>query len=1177
MAYINRTKVRQLSQLNDDTRLPERELALYGEVLYVGQGNSKPPVPVTCGGNKSTSHYYNTVEDLVNAKVLKSSVVETLGYYELGDKGGARYLIEEEGLYPWSIKLKNGLYANIHEPEKVNYKQFGAKLNGVDDDYPYMLLCHKYADSFRIYDKDSCSVSYTCRVENHEGIIYKKGTTPITCASDVDLSGSTLLVNDSNATWFGIFMWGDAHSLYWDYEVQDDMKSTFTADNYVISLPSNDELPSNAILKISETPYSVRDDDGYLYSVGRSELVVHDINGICSSPFGDDWTHAGGEEMNCVITDLENDVVKTEKVFSVLSASYTYMSPKVGSFIGCEVVLDMSVDNYCSVLTAKRHNAIIKDFYFKPNPTKLHNRKYKNSMIYIRDSHHVIVSNIIGFNASGMKNGDTKATSGYMLRMSNCSDVTVMDCRMNGYWGANAMDSVKNIHFERCHMNRLDVHDYFYNVTARACTFYHHAVQIGYGRGLAVFSQCNFYYSHVPDDSYPEAYGITLNLTYGRVFEGTLIVEDCNIYVKDAPDNTYNLIQMHFRPEATAITKHFKFPEIRCKNLHITSPNEDLDFAYVSIGGTRRARTSTEMPTHVYGETMDNDVKWVFKNRAFDWGENKGRPLTANVGDYLRICDTTLNEEGKTLFYDWRYYQCVQAGDMVFLTKPAKEMYNITVGTAKFQRVSDPNWKSRHAYEVGDTILVTTSNFYNPYVYECIESGTSNGYFPIHTSGTVLEGSNDPVSEPDLCWWTYVGTKSEWAKDFNTNTKYATGTRFVADGKIYEVITPVTSTNLPPFSTPWLETFEYGGGTLKYIGNEWNPKKWFAQGSYCIADTRVYQLSKHDGITSGVVPTMGNLYCVDGDLTWEYQGKVASTNEVDTLSDSSYEAWQPETHYEPNTLVKVANYVYEVQDLLTGSSELSVTDKGEYMDGSIPVYYHGEHPLTWRVAGNSYEEGDLISDNTFIVKCIQSGTTNSNNKWGPLESASWLEDGTYVDGTCIWKKLTPTKSDGAWRKGKTYYTVGSILLTSANGNFKAYEVLESKTGLEAPTNLVVDQAFLDGTVTLKYKGLNDSWLGNSRYSLGDVVKAGENQYKCAFDGRLKLPNKSVFENITTNLTKGCVFRFTSSVDVPTRSGDTDWTVLVNNCEGIEQSVKGLPTGKHFFGGTNTITPVILYK
>ena len=1118
------------------------------------------------------NNIFNTVSDMIKQTHLKEGdCVETLGYYKKFDKGGARYVVETTK-YDWSIKLSNGYYANIHEPDNVNYRQFGAYLNGKDDDGKAMVLCHSYADSIYHLDINGYNKIYTCTVKNNEGIIYKKNQDAINCVSDVDLSGSTLLIDDTNATWYGIYLWGDIPQLYWTYEITEETKATFKADNYMIETPSNDTLPPYTVLNISETPYAVRDDGGYLYSVPRKELLIHGLNGICTSPFADDWTESGGAEINCRITNLTTGLDENAQAFSELDASYTYIPSKQGKFIGCEVKMEMSANKYSTVLTVKRHNCIIKDFLFKVNPLKLHNTSYNNSMIYVMDSYNVTIQNIQGFNKSGQATDSQVATSGYMLRMTNCSDVNVEDCNMTGYWGCNAMDSVKNIHFKRCHMNRLDVHDYFYNLYATECVFYHHAIQLGYGRGVAMFNNCTFYYNDVPLNSYPEAYAIAFNLTYGRIFEGLLTLENCNIHLQDVPNNEYSLFEMFFSDDATSVTRHFNFPEVRCRNLNIKSQNKDISFSYFKIGGQRNARTGVEAPTRVYGVVNDNDIKWEYIGRAFDYGKLDGRELHAKVGDILRVFDKQLNSEGKTNFYNYKYYKCTKEGDMVY-SSDTPTAADITLGTAMFTRIDDISWQSNYSYNVGDVILVSKSNFYSPYIYKCIKAGTSNGYRPIHTTGTVIDGINDSVKEQDSCWWKYVTKKDSWCVDFSTMTSYSAGTRFIAEDRIYEVVTDITSTNYPPFETGWFKESSYGGGIIKYIGNVWKPKKWYAVSSYCESEGNIYELEKHNGVTSGILPTIGSKYCIDGDIIWE-----AITDDK-PVTKYSYVNWEENFHYNVGEIVISNQKIYEVQPCKTGNSLPTVNNIGDvYMDGTIPVQYLGTFAREWRVAGNSYNVGDIIFDNTFAVICIQSGKTDSSSQWGCLESASgWRADDTYIDGDCIWKKLTQTSSNGVWRNSSKAYDVGTVLLEDdgANNNM-VFVVQETKTGYNAPTS-TDSNVFINGTTAFLYKGEFTgtlSWTKNTRYNIGDVISVDNRKYKCVFDGRLTLPRNTIFENISTNITNGYVFAFVDNVDVPVKNNDTNWKIILNNCDNIVDVETGLSNKNNFFGGNNYINPTV---
>ena len=88
-------------------------------------------------------YYYNTIADMkADIKLKAGDMVITLGYYELDDNGGAKYLIrnkvetdiEDNG----SIHFMGNLVAElIIENDTVNIKQFGAIEDGLTDD----LLC----------------------------------------------------------------------------------------------------------------------------------------------------------------------------------------------------------------------------------------------------------------------------------------------------------------------------------------------------------------------------------------------------------------------------------------------------------------------------------------------------------------------------------------------------------------------------------------------------------------------------------------------------------------------------------------------------------------------------------------------------------------------------------------------------------------------------------------------------------------------------------------------------------------------------------------------------------------------------------------------------------------------------------------------------------------------------
>jgi hypothetical protein len=564
-----------------------------------------------------TTIVFNVFDDMIKNISLTTGVIcKTLGRFTIDDGGGATYRIAstDEGK-SWAEPMLNGYFALIDQKDVVTYKMFGAPLNGIDDDTPAMIQTHAYANSIYTLDYTKHLQQFPVAVEQHGGTIYRKQTGVIDVYTNMDLSGSTILYDDLSASWDAWYWVGQNGSSYFtgDFttskdavttsltvsdtssELTPDQKAQLTEGSHYFTMLDN-SIPANIVFKLTEAPYAARDDVGSVYTVGRAELMVHDMHGICTGPLATDWSTAGGNDLAVIgpHTNMAQEEVDHSVTYkSEFKISYTIANNVRQTIIGCDVIINTSPNSYVTLMYVHQHNCTVKDFTIRPNGDSLRNADFKNAVIYIRESYGVEIENIRGFNVAGRENVETgfQATSGYMIRMTNCLKISVKNCRLLGYWGCMAMNNVKDVSIRDCEVNRIDIHDYFSNFYVDNCIVYHHAIQVGFGTGVCSITNCKLYSYPVKDLRY-NGQIVTLNQSYGRCFRGELIVENCYVKVfKNTgpsfnPSEYFKLVTANFTPNAANLaTEDQWLPEMRFKNITIESVDV-LKLAFMYFEGT---------------------------------------------------------------------------------------------------------------------------------------------------------------------------------------------------------------------------------------------------------------------------------------------------------------------------------------------------------------------------------------------------------------------------------------------------------------------------------------------------------------------------------------------------------------------------------------------------------------
>ena len=123
--------------------------------------------------NNNILVFNNVAEMKASNKVKTGYTIKTLGFYQLGDGGGANYLvinnIDEENIDEATlISLKKELYAKLLIEDHVNVKQFGAKGDGEADDTNYLQLCFNYV-------KDGSVIMPAGTYKTNDALIVDKG------------------------------------------------------------------------------------------------------------------------------------------------------------------------------------------------------------------------------------------------------------------------------------------------------------------------------------------------------------------------------------------------------------------------------------------------------------------------------------------------------------------------------------------------------------------------------------------------------------------------------------------------------------------------------------------------------------------------------------------------------------------------------------------------------------------------------------------------------------------------------------------------------------------------------------------------------------------------------------------------------------------------------------------
>lgn len=539
--------------------------------------------------------------------------IRTTGYFQEGDVGECEYVVSDVN-YSWSIPLLNGLYANVSKKDFVNYKMFGAALDGVTDDSIALNQAHAYCCAHKIL------------LKNQEGIIYKKDQEYIEVSHDVDLTGSCMLITNDNC--YSFYRLFNDDKIIYDYTLQ---KSELFKDASYFTMNDN-SLPYNCVLNITDkNAWATRNDAGLMYPDYRTDIMYHNCYGICTG----------------------NLIYGYDGIDTDLKVTYSRYNSRRLNFKGCEIRIETTPNVTVGTIQCYRHNALLENFHIKTKPNSMGNSQYKGTVIEVKNAFNVEIKNIVGTNIAG---DATHKGSGYTLRLLNCYKVKISDCNINGFWGCTGMDSVKDISFENCTLNRVDVHDYFSNLYINNCVIYDWGINIGCGTGNVTITNCKFVQFTKPNFGGQAI--VNINNSYGHLFDGNIIIRDVEI-VKDNINMAFIKIS-YIQGTGVIPRAKVKVPNLLIDNVNIRNINNNSSkFILFSLNNTCDYK-SIEKPDYI---TISN-ITYLNPNSSHGTIEMINDSSTQDM--YSTNIKTSINISN-VIFCDDKVVEPIQAIDPKFI------------------------------------------------------------------------------------------------------------------------------------------------------------------------------------------------------------------------------------------------------------------------------------------------------------------------------------------------------------------------------------------------------------------------------------------------------------------------------------------------------------------------------
>ncbi len=476
----------------------------------------------------------------------------------------------------------------------VNYRDFGAKADGKNNDMYAIAATHEFANQIGIKVKADDGATYYIGAEGPTAVIQ----------TDTDFGTANFIIDDT------------------EVKVESDQrqKSIFLVSSpqkpfkikEIVSLKKNQNkinisLPQTCIISVTNAKVKqyIRLGNNQNQGSSLTDIFIADKNGNIDPEAPIIWDF----DQITTITAQPID----QKLLTITGGIFTTIANKAES----------KYNYYKRNIIVKRSNVLIEGLVHYIKGEGEEGAPY-NGFITITDCANVKIQKVTLTGRKTYKTvgniGASVSMGSYDLNLNRSINVSFFNCTQTNdikdrtYWGIMASNFCKNISYESCTLSRFDAHQGVFNGSIRNSTIGQGGIN-AIGSGKLTVENTTVYSKSL----------INLREDYGSTWQGEFIIRNCKFVPSDGKNKSFSLIDGINSGQHDFGYTCYMPERITFENLYI----DDSKFQKNNYGGSVFEDFNSEMTNDSYLEKFPYiKTKELFLNN-----------VTSSSGKTLRISD----------------------------------------------------------------------------------------------------------------------------------------------------------------------------------------------------------------------------------------------------------------------------------------------------------------------------------------------------------------------------------------------------------------------------------------------------------------------------------------------------------------------------------------------------------